>query len=84
MAIGRKEIRFIMDINEILKISKEYIEVRKSRYKYTIKCKHCGKEYNYIRESKAIKNVLHGNSRKYHCTICGSYDLKVYNYKKQD
>lgn len=75
---------FNENIVRCAEISKEYMEIRKSKSKYTIKCKHCGKEYHYIRASQAIKNISHGNSRKYHCTICGSYDLKVYNYKEQD
>ena len=73
---------FNEDICRCAKTTKEYVEIKNSRCKYIIKCKHCGKEYHYIKASQAIKNISHGNSRKYHCTICGSYDLKVYNYKQ--
>lgn len=74
---------FNEDICRCAKATKEYVEIKKSKCKYIIKCQCCGKEYHYIRASKAIKNIQHGNSRKYHC-VCGSYDLKVYNYKEQN
>lgn len=73
---------FNENIVRCAKTSKEYIEEKRNRYKYIIKCKDCGKEYYYMKESKAVKNISTKNSRyKYHCR-CGSHNLKVYNYVK--
>ena len=58
---------FNENIVRCAKTSKEYIEEKRNRYKYIIKCKDCGKEYYYMKESKAIKNISKENSRyKYH------------------
>lgn len=67
---------FNENIVRCAKTSKEYMEEKLKRYKYIIKCKDCGNEYYYSKESKAIKNIANGNSRKYHCK-CGSYNLSI-------
>ena len=74
---------FNENIVRCAEISKEYIEEKRNRCNYIIKCEHCGKEYYYMRKTKTIKTISQGNKRRYYCTKCGSHDLKVYDYGEQ-
>lgn len=50
-------------------------EYQFNKYKYIIKCENCGRQYFYIRKSKAISAIIN-NSKSYRCK-CGSHNLRV-------
>lgn len=57
-------------------------EYQSEKCKYIIRCENCGKEYFYIRKSKAISAIINNHCGKYHCGKCKSHNLKVYIINK--
>ena len=57
--------------------SKTVADKRREQAKYTLRCRCCGSESNFVRRGKTVDMLLRGQGRRLRCTRCGGNDFEL-------
>ena len=57
--------------------SETVAQKRREKARYTLRCRGCGSESNFVRRGKTVDMVLRGQGKRLRCTRCGGNDFEL-------